>query len=50
VSKAAQVVNYYSGVDAAFTFMDTYFDLQTQISNDATADMTYNEVIDFIGT
>jgi hypothetical protein len=50
VSKAAQVVNYYSGVDAAFTFMDTCFDLQTQISNDATADMTYNEVIDFIGT
>jgi hypothetical protein len=50
LSKAAFVVDYYGGHDAAFTFMDTCFALQPQIFNDATADMTYNQVTDLVGT
>lgn len=51
VSKAANCVNYYRpSSDAVFTFMNTAFANQAEIYNSATADMTYSEVVDLVGT
>ncbi len=49
LSKAATVVDHFKGTDATFTFMDTAFELQPQIYNDATANMTYNQVVSLVG-
>ena len=48
LSKAATIVKNYGGLDSAFIFMDTCFEYQSQIYNDATADLTYNQVISLI--
>ena len=50
VSKAAQVVFAAGNQDAVFTFMDTAFANQAEIYNSATADMTYNQVVDLVST
>jgi len=48
VSKAAALVNYYSP-EATFDFMDTAFANQGDIYNSATADMSYNAVVEMVG-
>jgi hypothetical protein len=50
LSKAAHVVGYNVGLESVFTFFDTCFALQDKIYNDATADMTYNQVVNLVGT
>lgn len=47
LAKAAQVVNYYSP-DNIFSFMDTVYTNQAAIYNSATADMTYNQVVQLV--
>lgn len=49
VAKAAQVVHAYAkDSDAVFTFFDTAYAQQPAIYNSATADMTYNQVVDLV--
>jgi hypothetical protein len=47
-SKAASCVNYYCSSEAVFTFFDTVYANQALIYNSATANMTYNEVVDLV--
>jgi hypothetical protein len=47
LSKAATLVNYYSP-DSVFVFMNSVFANQASVYNDATADMTYNEVVQMV--
>lgn len=49
LAKAAQVVSYYgSSPEAVFTFFDTCYAKQPAIYNSATADMTYNQVLQLV--
>lgn len=48
VAKGAQVVNAYAGSEAAFKYIDTSYAKQPAIYNSATADMTYNEVVELV--
>jgi hypothetical protein len=48
VAKGAQAVNAFSGADAAFKYIDISYAKQPAIYNSATADMTYNEVVDLV--
>lgn len=50
-AKAAQVANAL-GKDAetVFRFMDVSYEQQAQIYNTATADLTYTQVVDLVGT
>lgn len=51
VAKAAQVVNVFgSDADSVFKFIDIAYDQQPAIYNAATADMTYNQVVDLVAT
>lgn len=50
LAKAAQVVNYFGRQSAIFSFFDTAYALQPQIYNSATADMSYNQVIELVAT
>lgn len=49
VSKAAQVVHAFAkNPEAVFTFFDTAYAEQPAIYNSATADKTYNQVVDLV--
>jgi len=48
VNKAAHVVDYYGNENAVFTFFDTSFANQGAIYNSATADSTYNQVVELV--
>lgn len=48
VSKASVVTYVFGTQDAVFTFMDTAYANQAQIYNSATANMTYNQVVDLV--
>lgn len=50
LAKAAQVVQYYGEKDAVFTFFDTAYAKQPAIYNAATADMTYNQVVQLVSS
>lgn len=50
VSKAAHVVNAFAGAEAAFKYIDTSYIKQPAIYNSATADMTYNQVVDLVSS
>lgn len=52
LAKAAQVVDFYmqkSDSKSVFTFMNTAIKNQPLIYNDATSDMTYNDVVQLVG-
>jgi len=49
-AKAAQVVNVYgTSSESVFNYFDTCYAKQPQIYNSATADMTYNQVVQLVG-
>lgn len=48
VAKASVVAYAFGTQDAVFTFMDTAYANQAQIYNSATANMTYNQVVDLV--
>ena len=48
VAKGASLVNYFSKGKSVFTYMNTAFANQALIYNTATADMTYNQVVDIV--
>lgn len=50
VAKASVVTFVFGKQDAVFTFMNTAYANQAQIYNSATANMTYNQVVDLVGT
>jgi len=50
LSQAAQTVDYFGDEGAVFNFMDLAMKNQPTIYNDQIANMTYNQVVDLIGS
>ncbi len=48
VAKGASLVNYFTKGKGVFTYMNTAFANQALIYNTATADLTYNQVVDIV--